>query len=351
MFAIVAVNRVNLGPDSAYPWINQYQTMQVHTWNLIPLHSHWDSDSFLSIAHTGYSYDASGKSGLSNIAFFPLYPILIKIFGSILANFQLAGFLLSSLSAVLACGVLYKLVQKYHVTSSPTLAVMFMLIFPTAFFLNGVYSEALFLFLSIVFFYYLFEKKFWIAGLIGFLAALTRITGLFLFLPFLFELIVLYRAKQIKVQKLSLSLLIPPGTALFFLYHQIRFGSFLLYFKVQADWGRTFALNTNHLYFGSPAGIINTSLDILFALLGIALSILVYKRVKKSYALYMISAIIAALATGTLMSIGRIILVFFPMYILLGQIKNEKAKFAWALPSILLLGLYTLLFVNYYWAG
>jgi hypothetical protein len=65
----------------------------------------------------------------------------------------------------------------------------------------------------------------------------------------------------------------------------------------------------------------------------------------------MVSTIGVAVASGTLMSIGRYILVLFPIYIVGASIKNEIAKYAWIIISVMLMALNTYLFVNGYWAG
>ena len=65
----------------------------------------------------------------------------------------------------------------------------------------------------------------------------------------------------------------------------------------------------------------------------------------------MFATLAIALSTGKIMSIGRYILVLFPIYILLASIKSETVRFAYALLSTLLLSMYVILFVNGYWAG
>ena len=65
----------------------------------------------------------------------------------------------------------------------------------------------------------------------------------------------------------------------------------------------------------------------------------------------MLATIAVALSTGTFMSIGRYILVLFPIYILLASTKNQYLQQTWIFISTLLLAIYTILFVNNYWAG
>src|SRR5258707_14025527 len=65
---------------------------------------------------------------------------------------------------------------------------LFLCIFPTAFFFFAAYNESLFLLLTASAFLAMRRQKWWLAGILGFLAALTRSAGLFLVIPFLWEL-------------------------------------------------------------------------------------------------------------------------------------------------------------------
>ena len=65
----------------------------------------------------------------------------------------------------------------------------------------------------------------------------------------------------------------------------------------------------------------------------------------------MAETIIVALGSGTFMSFNRYLVVLFPIFIFGAKIKNETARNAWIFVSIMLFSLYTLLFVNNYWAG
>jgi hypothetical protein len=143
IFAVIANNRVTLLPDTAYRWINPQYTFQQQGWDPTALHSRWDSYFYLDIARNGYSY----KSGqLSNIVFFPLYPFLMAIGALFLNNnFVLAGWIVSSVFTFLSAVYLYKLVKDFHKDADPLLAVFLFLIFPTAFFLNSVYTESTFI--------------------------------------------------------------------------------------------------------------------------------------------------------------------------------------------------------------
>src|SRR3989344_1268563 len=101
LFALFAVNRLNLESDTAYPWINSADTRQEQTWNPVPLHARWDSFWYFDIAQNGYYLPEDNT--LANIVFFPFYPLLVVVVGFLFAgNLALAGWVLSSLFLLLS---------------------------------------------------------------------------------------------------------------------------------------------------------------------------------------------------------------------------------------------------------
>jgi Gpi18-like mannosyltransferase len=347
---LIAVNRFNLGADNAYRWIPVEKYDQHQSWNVVNIHSRWDSNWYQDLVKKGYERNANDT--LSNLVFFPLYPLLMKVVSIFtMGNLVLAGWIVSSLFLLLSCVLLFKFVKKFHKEADPIQAVFLLLIFPTAFFLNAVYTESLFLFLSLATFYFAFEKKYFWAGVVGFLASLTRVSGILLFLPILLQFIIT-EGYDFRVLKKSWPLMfIPLGTALFFIYHWIYFGDPFLFFRIESAWGRSFSLNTDHFILFSRASVANFSLDIFYLLFGIFIISHLLKLKKYPYALYVASTIGVAVASGTLMSIGRYVLVLFPIYIVGASIKNEITKYLWIIISAMLMALNTYLFVNWYWAG
>lgn len=359
IFALLSLNRFNLKPDTAYSWIDPAKFYQEQKWDLISLHARWDSDWYLDIAKNGYSLEYN-QWGLYNVVFFPLYPFLVKITSFFAdGNLMLSGWVLSVIFLLLAFFYLFKLVKEFHPEINPYLPIIFLLIFPTAFFLNAIYAESLFLFLSLAVFYHGLKKNFILAGIFGFFASLTRITGILLFIPLIWEYLKNYNfklktdfsLKSVFNLKILPIFLVPLGTFSFFLYHYFKFGNFFLFFEIQKNWGRAFVLQKEHFdLFNNPA-IVNFSLDVFFAIFAILTALFVFKKIRPSYGLYMLATIAVALSTGTLMSIGRYILVLFPIFILGASIKNQYLKQIWVLISILLLAMNITLFVNNYWAG
>jgi len=350
IFGFVVLNRFNLNPDTAYKWITPQNFPVAQSFDVIDMHNRWDSYWYLDIVENGYYLKTDNT--LSNVAFFPLYPILIKILGTIfLGNFVIAGWMLSMGFLLCAVVYFYKLVKEFHPDIDPEWPILFMLVFPTAFFFNIVYTESLFLFLTLGCFYYAFRKQFWLAGAFAFFGALAHSNGIFLALPILWEIWRTYGWKSIFTPKIIPVFLPVLATASFFAYTALKFHDLFLFFKLESAWGRSFTPNKDHFIFFSHPAIINFSIDLFFTILIIAVIFLVYKKLSPLYALSMSATVLAALTSGTLMSIGRYSLVLFPMFILLASVRNPLFRMGWIFASILLLAMDITLFVTNYWAG
>lgn len=350
VYALIVLNRFNLSSDTAYNWINPTEFHQVKSWNPQELLVHWDSVWYLRVASEGYSFN--GFNNPSNIVFFPLYPFLIYVTSFLtLGNYILAGWIVSVVSLFLAVFYLYKLVSEFQKEINPALVVIFMLVFPTSFFLNSIYTESTFIFLSVAAFYYTLKRNFLLAGIFGILASLTRVTGFLLLVPLLIEYLQIFNWKGLFKFQILPILAIPLGTFCYFLSHYFLYGDLFLFIKAQAWFGRSFEINQDHLMLFSNPSIVHFALDLSFVILAAVLIILIAKRLRFSYAVYVFLLIAIPLSTGTLMSIGRYILIAFPIFLLLASVKNEVVRFGFLLISTLLLSMYITLFVNNYWAG
>ena len=136
---------------------------------------HWDGDWFILIAQYGYDPIRA--------AFFPLYPDLMHVLAVPIANFALAGVLISLVCYGAAMVVLYRLVKADLGSRVALWSVLLLSFAPTAFYFQAVYSESLFLLLTVVSFAAGRQGRWLLAGLAGLLAALTRSAGLLLLLP------------------------------------------------------------------------------------------------------------------------------------------------------------------------
>jgi len=217
----------------------KYSSTPVDMSALLTTWDHWDAANYVRIAQYGYQTRF-------DLAFFPLFPFLIacigKLFGGASWSYLLAGTLISN-GALL--GVLFLL---YHLTSKTMgehvawRTLLYLCIFPTAFFFFAAYNETLFLLFVLATFLAMRHQRLLLAGLMGLLAALSRSAGILLVLPYLYEMWVNRKNILATFPSLLLSLLglilIPLGTAFYALYCWITVGSPLAFISIQSHSGR-----------------------------------------------------------------------------------------------------------------
>jgi Gpi18-like mannosyltransferase len=305
----------------------------------------YDGFYYLVIAQNGYGTD----HGLA--AFFPLFPMLVHGITWGIFNVMIGGLLISSLAGLILMVVLYQLVFEELGEEAAKRSVVYMLVFPTAFFLWAIYPESLFLCLTVLSFYAMRHNHWWLAALLGLFACLTRPNGVFLFLPFYFEYLRQrsFRWQAIRWDALS-GLLIPLGLGVFSLYCYHHYGDALAFSHAQLSWKRTFHFpwygigQAIQIALGKPdavhqldalAAFLASSLDLLpdlFALLLIVLSILGVCRLGHrhwSYVLYaallwLFANVLPAYLPWPLMGVGRNMLVIFPLFLILAQLGRNR---------------------------
>src|SRR5918998_2195225 len=145
--------------------------------------AHWDGAWYAEIATGGY-----GERAPASTAFFPLYPVLVKFGTAVGGGPALWGVLISLAAALFALFFVYRIAEKLLDARAARAGTLCLAFFPTAFFLNAVYTEALFLALtSGALWAALVRRDLLVAGLLGALAAATRNVGVLLLVPLLFE--------------------------------------------------------------------------------------------------------------------------------------------------------------------
>lgn len=328
----------------------------------------WDAEHYLKIATDGYSG--------TEMAFFPLYPLLIRGVGALTGNHLVAGLLISNIASFFSLLFFYKLVEHQYDRAVAHRATFYISIFPTAVFFSAVYSESLFLALTVASFYYIRERKWLTAGILGFFAALTRVEGVLLAVPFLIEwLIVVFTSGPSPFESLRNTLkhplaalvrpvagllLVPLGLLSYMAYLWVLRGDPLYFSHVQAHWGRHLAypwesvahsvkiLTQSHV----PQAIADSGLEVAFTALMVAVLIAGFWRLRPSYSVYMALSILIPMSTSSLMSMPRFALVLFPMFVMFAlwgaRPSVNNAIVAFSLP---ILGLYTVLFADWYWVA
>lgn len=188
----------------------------------------WDSRWFLDIAASGYDEQRA--------AFFPLYPLLVKAAGAVVGSPVVGGLAISLGCLLAALTVLHRLVALDHDRETAALTVALVAAFPGSLWLSSVYSEALFLLLSVGAVYAARTGRWLPAALAGMLAASTRSIGVLLLVP----LAVIWWQAGRPVAALPV-LGVPLGLAAFCLVLGASGLDALGPFRAQEAWDRSFA--------------------------------------------------------------------------------------------------------------
>ncbi|GCE47464.1 mannosyltransferase PIG-V [Thermosporothrix hazakensis] len=298
----------------------------------------WDTDHFVFIASKGY--DEAWRT-----AFFPLYPLFESGLALLTRNALVAGLLLSNLALFGVFVILYRLVERDFGTILAARTTLYLALFPTAFFLSAAYNESLFLFFTLLCFYQIRKGRWWLAGLVGFLACLTRSAGILLCLPFCYDYLRQHgwNWRALRLDGLSV-LLLPTGLGLFALYCWYRFGDPLAFSHAQAGWNRVLSLpgygflkafgvirQQPLLGFASIHNVIDLSTGLIL----LALTALTFvgpwkfSARERVYALYGLVAYLFLILFPSydgfpLQSLSRLVLELFPAFIVLAKLGMQK---------------------------
>ena len=297
----------------------------------------YDSGWYFGIARHGYEFVEGGRS---NLAFFPVYPLLMRYlglaFGGGRQNLYLAGVVISWVAYVLAMVMLYRLGKTYVSKVAAERAVIFASVFPFAFFYGVVYSEALFLLFTVTAFYGFRTKQWWLGAVAGALACATRVNGI-MALPALALLAWQSAGRDPAARRRAAAavVLVPAGLVLYSVYVDTLSGSYLEWRYSIRRWNydiagsplKGFAYLFTQLL-TRPYEYLTTEAiapyDVLHAFTGltfIASLPLVGRRFGAAFVLHMALNLWLPLSSGVFEGVGRYCAVLFPFFFVMATVR------------------------------
>jgi hypothetical protein len=341
----------------------------------------WDSEYYISITLHGYDDPAvdvlvdreTGRIFTKNYAFFPFYPLVMKVFYTLLtpltgamtdvARATLAGVIVSLLGTLLALFALYDLLKDQVDENTRMRALFYFLIFPSACFLAVVYTEGLFM--GIAFSVLALNKRGqWLAAsLLAFLAPWTRAVGAALVVPLLVTWFLSIDWKsplkpQIRPRFIVQGLLALSPAISYFAWRtsnlgtgwevaQQWFGRVELGFGATLDAYRWQFEHTAHnlqsqVYFGLE----------FFCLTLAVLACLILLRKDPAISLFGLAVVILSTFSGGGQGLARYVLPVIPMYVLLARLgRNTVFDRLWTIASVFAMGISAALFAFDFWIG
>jgi len=326
----------------------------------IDIWSRWDAEWYLSIIKSGYVPSANIATTHSNLAFFPLFPALVRLItlpfpakASSASIYLAAGLLISNLFFLAAAYLLYKLVvELWHDEGIAQRTILLLIAFPAGFFFSTFYPESLFLFLAVALFYAALRKHWLLAALCGGLAAVTRPQGILLALPLAWFYMEArgWKLRAIRLDILSF-LLFPAFLAGHFAYLHSITGDWLAPIHAQLAWGRL-GQNAygNLIQQLSSVYQYTFRVDLVMYLLFIGATIYAFFKIRsKAYGLSALAMLALPLMTGSWVSLSRFLVTIFPVFIILGwAARRRKLYFLLLAFFITIQVLYFLGWTSYY---
>ena len=325
----------------------------------------WDAEWYLLIADQGYR---SGESFLDRpvayepadaTGFFPLYPLLIRAVSAIGVPPLLAGVLIANRALILALLWLKDLVRLDHDDETATRAIWVILAFPTSFFLSAVYAESLMLACLLGTLLEVRRQRLLPAAILAALCVLSKPTGILVLIPLVDELLVRPGLRDgLRMVGRRAAVLVAPVAALggYMVYCYALFGTAIPFVLRQARWRgpSTGPWRAFLRYLESPRvhDAHHSTIDLIVALLFVAAIPLLFRFVRRSWALYATAAILLPLSS-TLWSFSRFAAVIFPVHVLLalGAARSERLFQGYLAVALPLGGLFMALYAAWWWVG
>jgi hypothetical protein len=314
----------------------------------------YDAGWFQFIADEGYEPEAR------TAAFFPAYPMMIWAVTSVPGVDSLtASTFVANVSLIAALIVLYLLTTAEVSELDARRTILVLISFPTSFFLFAPYSEAPFLFFSVLAFAAVRRQRWVAGGIAGAVTALTRLIGIAIMPAFLVEAWMQPPGRDRRRALWAVGL-VAMGPLLYLGWWQVRTGDALRPLSVEDKWGRTLGFPLVTLARGlyqAAAGLgasdngywVSDAVLTSLAIIGVCL---IARRIRPSYTVYAAISIAAPLCLPypgrDLLGMSRFVLVLFPAFWGLARlVRRPGALAAWLAVSIPLAAWHAMLFMHY----
>ncbi len=320
---IVAACAIRLLPAAVQPPADAYLGKSPTLAALV----RWDAWWYLNIVERGYWLDAPHPS---NVAFFPVFPLLVRGLAALTGNPLVAGLLVANAAAVAGVVGFWLWVREVAGAAAAERSVRWLLVFPFSFFFHTIYAESLFL--ALVAFGFLAARRgHWAwAGVLGGLASASRPLGVLLFPAFAWALWEARRAgRAVRVRDLLSVLLVPAGLGAYAAYLWAAFGTpFASWDAHAAGWSVRFQwdlvgywrearLMLSHGPRAHSYTHLLDSLRIILPLCFIALTVGVFRRLGTGPGLFTAGAVTVAILFAP-ESLGREFLAAVPAFAVAG---------------------------------
>lgn len=325
------------------------------------IYSRWDGGWYGGIIREGYSYSPDAQS---NVGFFPLYPMLVRYIHQATlrpdtagARFRTAA-AVSLLCSLLAAGYLVALFRMDADEDTAARAGLYLSVYPATVYMGAVYTEGLFLWVIVAAFYHARRGQWAAAALFACAAGATRIPGVLLAAPLLWEYMKArgFQWRRIRPDILWFGLM-PLGFLGYAGFLWWQFGSPTI-FATQHEHHDRFVgplWNAFVRFFEWERKVIGAEpswMDFWWACFAVGMVAAAWRWLRFSYALHATLMVAVPLSSGSVAAMSRYLIPAFPMFLLLAMAgRNRCFDRAWLPLSAFLAGLMMALFACWHDVG
>jgi hypothetical protein len=288
----------------------------------------WDGGWYLNIERFGY-HAAPIIGQYRDYAFFPLYPMLVRVLSVATPAFDgLVAVVLSNALFLVSLSLLYQLTRKVLDDDRALWSCVLLCIFPYSWVFSMAYGESLFLVLSLGSLLAAERGKAGWSCVLAALAGLTRLPGVLLIVPL--GLILWRRCSDRRA--LAWLAIVPAGALSFVAWVGALAGSVAGYEAAQGAWGRSGIGVASHI------DLVNFVICLVTLLVYVFLFVYLRPdRIPLAYATIPVLAVGTVFASGSLLSMGRLGMVAFPFAWVLAGRRSYTFRLVWPAASALLL--------------
>jgi hypothetical protein len=288
---------------------------------------------FQRIADDGYAIVPSYMKGgnAANWAFMPISPYLGKWLSWLVGDTNLALVLVSNGTFLLSISVFLMALKQLTISEEmQDIAIWLMCFSPYSVYALSGYSEPLYIALISGVFVACYRQNWWLAGLLGLLAAVTRNLGVML----VFSVLILgvqaygansfYRLKNSALSVVGAIWLIPLGFFTYMAYLHFHMGDALAFGHIQIAWGRVFSNPIEWLIYGVERGGAKLYL-VVASLIGFALNAYLFAKKRYAEGVFMLINLIIPLSSGV-NAMPRYIFGLYPTYLAMILVLDQHPR-------------------------
>jgi len=305
---------------------------------ILQIWNYWDAPHYLDLAVLGYGDVDPGVQMIDGyqraypgdlplyIVFFPLFPWLVGAVNALLHEPLVSAFIVSTVASLFVAPLLYRLVRADEGRRVALLSAWFLLVFPTAYFLHIGYTESLFLALVLGSFLAARNDRWWLAGLLGGFAALTRVNGLVLIPALAADAWLAWDADpehRLRAEWLAIGL-VAVGFAGYLALNLVVYGDAFAFLQIQhVHWYKELAppwegiSGVIHFITDSPEPIDALKygwFELSFIVLGLVGTVVAALRFRPSWFVWMAGNWLLFTSTSFVLSVPRYSLTLFPLF-------------------------------------